>query len=151
MLKKENHLFYLEKCLAIAESAVASGNHPFGALIVYEDKVVTSSENQVVTLNDVTAHAELLLVQKAQKILSSLQLRNSTLYTSTEPCAMCSGAIYWSGIRKVVFGCSTKKLFNCVKHGLYISSSEIFQKSTDDIEVISFSKYSKFLKVHQDF
>jgi hypothetical protein len=61
-----------------------------------------TAENEVATRGDVTAHAELLLVQKAQKLERSV-LGECVLYASTKPFAMCAGAIYWSGIRKVVF------------------------------------------------
>jgi tRNA(Arg) A34 adenosine deaminase TadA len=148
---EEIHLNYLRKCLSIAENSVTNGNHPFGALIVLDDKIVVSSGNQVVSLDDVTSHAELLLVQRAQAILDSEELTRSTLYTSTEPCPMCSGAIYWSGIKKVVFGCSTDELFKIVQSGLNVSSEYIFKKGTREIELTGYPEEEMFKEVHRQF
>lgn len=148
---KENHQFYLNQCLELAYSSVEKGNHPFGALLVLDNVVVVTSENEVETLKDVTAHAELRLVQKAQSILRSEEIKECTLYTSTEPCAMCAGAIYWVGIKNIVYGCSTNELFNIVKDGLYIHAQDIFQNSTSEINLIESISNSKFIKIHRDF
>ena len=130
-MPNSNHSYYLEKTFKLSTQSVENGNHPFGAILVINDKVVCTSENEVNTLNDITAHAELRLIQKAQKILSKEELSRSTIYSSTEPCAMCSGAIYWAGIKKVYFGCSAIDLYNIVKGGLNISSSSIFKDATE--------------------
>lgn len=73
--------------------------------------IVVECENSVVTDKDITAHAELALVRKASKALAPAFLQTLTLYTSTEPCAMCAGAIFWSGIPRVVYGCSETSLY----------------------------------------
>ncbi len=62
---------YLNQTLVIANKSVENGNHPFGALLVYEGKVICTSENKVITTNDIRSHAELLLIQMAQKVLST--------------------------------------------------------------------------------
>ncbi|MBC77167.1 MAG: tRNA-specific adenosine deaminase [Halobacteriovoraceae bacterium] len=151
MSNQRTHLNYLAQCLDLAKAAVESGNHPFGALLVKDDRVVATSKNEVVVLHDVTAHAELRLIQKAQVELTAEELKDCTLYTSTEPCAMCSGAIYWAGISKVVYGCSTSQLFNIVKSGLFIKAEEVFFKGTRKIEVLDYSHEKKFIKIHENF
>lgn len=94
----------LRKAVAIAQSARNNGNHPFGALLADNTgRVLLSAENTVVTGSDATGHAETNLVRLATARYSTAELRETTLYTSTEPCAMCAGAIYWSGIGTVVF------------------------------------------------
>ena len=87
-----------------AEQAVEHGNHPFGALLVKAGEVILTAENAVNTENDVTRHAELVLVSRASKAFTPEVLAQCTLYTSTEPCAMCLGAIPWSGVRSVICG-----------------------------------------------
>lgn len=95
---------------AIAESreAMRAGDMPYGAILVIDGREVLSARNSVLTTADVTAHAELNLVRRACAELASEQLARATMYTSTEPCAMCAGAIYWAGIRSLVFSCSTE-------------------------------------------
>src|SRR5690349_14964250 len=78
-------------------------NHP--------GQVLVTSENTVNTQNDVTGHAETNLIRKAWKDLPREKFKHTTLYTSTEPCAMCCGAIVWSGgVSRVVYSCTAKKL-----------------------------------------
>lgn len=96
--------------LAIGQSKIAAknGNYPYGAILVHKGKIILKSFNETQSTKDITAHAELGLIRKAGKIFGDDVLSQSVLYSSCEPCAMCSGGIYWSGIKKVVYGCSTK-------------------------------------------
>jgi tRNA(Arg) A34 adenosine deaminase TadA len=98
---------FLRKSILLAKESVAKGNHPFGAVLVIDDKIVMEAENTVNTSRDVTRHAELNLISRAVQELTLEQLAKATLYASTEPCLMCTGAIYWSGIKEVVYA-STK-------------------------------------------
>src|SRR6478672_12994990 len=98
------HEELLRQAIVVARQAREHGNHPFGALLADPDgNVLLSAENTVVTGTDATGHAETNLVRLASARYSTSELRGLTLYTSTEPCAMCSGAIYWSGIGTVVY------------------------------------------------
>jgi tRNA(Arg) A34 adenosine deaminase TadA len=101
----------LRRAVAVADRARAAGNHPFGALLVDADgQVLLEAENTVTTSGDVTGHAETNLVSLASRRLDREALAAATLVTSCEPCAMCSGAIYWSGIAAVVYGLSESGL-----------------------------------------
>jgi tRNA(Arg) A34 adenosine deaminase TadA len=94
----------LRDAIDVANAAVANGNHPFGAVLAdASGRVVASAQNTVSTEDDCTGHAETNLVRAAWKQFGPASLSEYTLYTSCEPCAMCSGAIYWSGIGTVVF------------------------------------------------
>jgi len=100
-------LALLRKAIGLAALARAHGNHPFGALLAdREGNILAEAENTVLTDHDVTGHAETNLVRIASRKYPASVLATATLYTSTEPCAMCAGAIYWSGIARVVYGLS---------------------------------------------
>jgi tRNA(Arg) A34 adenosine deaminase TadA len=101
---------HLRRAIELALDSRRGGNHPFGAVLVAADGTVIEGRNSVVTEGDPTGHAELNLVRLAGRRLTRDQLGPSTLYTSTEPCAMCSGAIYWAGIGRVVYALSEQAL-----------------------------------------
>lgn len=101
------HEQHLRRAIQVSADARAHGNHPFGAVLVAPDgSIALEAENTVITGNDVTDHAETNLVRKAWKTIPRDELGGYTLVTSCEPCAMCSGAIYWAGIGAVVYGLS---------------------------------------------
>jgi tRNA(Arg) A34 adenosine deaminase TadA len=81
---------------------------PFGAVVVCGNKIVGRGSNLVTSVNDPTAHAEIVAIRQACKKMKTFQLDNCDLYTSCEPCPMCLSAIYWARIRKVFFG-NTRK------------------------------------------
>jgi len=102
----------LRHAFAVAKRARDGGDHPFGALLADKDGKVLQEQGNGYTAegHDRTAHAEKLLASWAAKHLSLEALQACTLYTSAEPCAMCSGAIYWAGIGRVVFGQTERDL-----------------------------------------
>ncbi|ORM27761.1 nucleoside deaminase [Williamsia sp. 1135] len=101
----------LRRAVALAWSSRNAGNHPFGALLVTADGYVAlEAQNTVVTGSDATGHAETNLVRLASSTFRRGELADMTLYTSTEPCAMCSGAVYWSGIGTVVYALAESAL-----------------------------------------
>lgn len=98
----------LRKAIEIAGEGIESGGGPFGAVITKDGKIIAEAGNRVVLMNDPTAHAEVLAIRKASAYLKSHDLSDCTLYTSCEPCPMCLGAIYWAGIKKVVYSSDRK-------------------------------------------
>ncbi|MFW0794058.1 nucleoside deaminase [Gordonia sp. CPCC 205515] len=95
---------YLRESIDLAAAARARGDHPFGSLLVDADgNSVLTALNTVNTESDPTGHAETNLVREAGRLFSDAERRDLILYTSTEPCAMCAGAIYWAGVPTVVF------------------------------------------------
>ena len=102
---------FLRRSFEVARRAVTHGNHPFGAILVDQGgKVLIEAENGYMPAHDATAHAERLLATQACTTLDGGILRNATLYSSAEPCAMCAGAIYWAGIGRLVYGLSEHRL-----------------------------------------
>lgn len=95
----------MRRAIALAHSARAKGNHPFGALLCDLDgTIVLEAENSVGAENDVTRHAEQNLMSLASRKFSQAELGRLVMVTSTEPCAMCAGATFWTGVRHVVYG-----------------------------------------------
>ena len=103
--------YFLRQAFAVARRALAHGNHPFGAVLVDEQRhVLLEAENGYMPSRDRTGHAERLLATKACIMFGTEVLAKATLYSSAEPCAMCAGAIYWAGIGRVVYGLSEARL-----------------------------------------
>ena len=102
----------LRQAFAVAKRARDGGDHPFGSVLADRAGNVLRAQGNGFSSegHDRTAHAERLLASWAAKHLSLEQLRQCTLYSSAEPCAMCAGAIYWAGIGRVVFGQSERDL-----------------------------------------
>ena len=102
---------FLRQSFDVARRAMTHGNHPFGAVLVdHAGNVLLEAENGYMPLHDGTAHAERLLATQACTTIDANILRGATLYSSAEPCAMCSGAIYWAGIGRLVYGLSEHRL-----------------------------------------
>ena len=102
---------FLRRSFEVARRALTHGNHPFGAILVDQNRnVLIEAENGYMPAHDGTAHAERLLATQACTTLSPDVLKGATLYSSAEPCAMCAGAIYWAGIGRLVYGLSEHRL-----------------------------------------
>ena len=105
---------FLRRAIELAVEARARGDEPFGAILVHNGGIVMEARNAVHSDTDVTQHAETRLVSKACRSLPADVVENSTLYTSTEPCEMCSSAIHWARVRRVVFGYAATSLKDLV-------------------------------------
>jgi guanine deaminase len=100
---------FMQQALAMAQQGVALGHGgPFGAVVVLEGRIIGRGWNQVVHLNDPTAHAEILAIRNACEHSGSFHLHGATLYTTCEPCPMCMSAAYWARIDKLVYGATAK-------------------------------------------
>jgi tRNA(Arg) A34 adenosine deaminase TadA len=107
----ERDAHFLRLSFEVARRAMTHGNHPFGAVLVdHAGNVLLEAENGYMPLHDGTAHAERLLATKACTTFDAATLRQATIYSSAEPCAMCAGAIYWAGIGRLVYGLSEHRL-----------------------------------------
>ena len=109
---RPDDLLHLRAAFGVAARSRASGDHPFGAILVGIDGAVLMQQGNGFTAEgrDMTAHAERLLATRASKTYRLEILAGCTMYVSAEPCAMCAGAIYWAGIGRVVYGQSEASL-----------------------------------------
>jgi tRNA(adenine34) deaminase len=100
---------YMKQALKEAKKARDADEVPIGAVIVMHDIIIARGYNQVETLNDSTAHAEIIALTSAFNYLGSKYLPEATIYVTIEPCAMCCGALYWSKIGRLVYGAPDPK------------------------------------------
>ena len=109
----EDHLqdlTLLKHSIWLADQAVKEGNHPFGAVLVCADNQILAEGKNSYKTDRGPGHAEANLARDAARLFDVETLRAATLYTSVEPCSMCSGSIYWAEIGAVVFGMTEKRL-----------------------------------------
>jgi tRNA(adenine34) deaminase len=100
---------YMRQALAAAEQAARVGEVPVGAIVVVRDQVVAGAHNERETLNDPTAHAEIVALRKAAAVLGSWRLTDADVYVTMEPCPMCAGAMVNARLRRVIYGCDDPK------------------------------------------
>lgn len=155
-LINNDDLKFIRRSNEVAQRARDKGNHPFGALLVDEQgNILLEAENTVITERDCTGHAETNLLREACKKYTAEFLAKCTLYASTEPCPMCAGAIFWSNIRRVVFGLSEDSLYNMVgqqsNEVLRLPCRELLNKGRKSIVVIGPVLENEARLVHKAF
>lgn len=130
----------MREVFAIARRARAHGNRPFGALLLAGNgAVLMVAENSQITEEQILAHAEMNLLHRAVKDFTPDVLATATLYTSAEPCAMCAGAIFWSGVSRLVFGLSgdrLHKLSGFSPHMLVASARDVLAGTGRQVEIV---------------
>jgi tRNA(Arg) A34 adenosine deaminase TadA len=150
------HTPLLTRCVQLAAAARSGGNHPFGALVVdASGTVLAEAGNTVESERDPTGHAELNLVRKVGH-LGPDALRTAVLYTSTEPCAMCAGGIYWAGIGAVVFALSETDLLGFTggdprNPTLALPSRQVFAAGSRPVAVSGPHEIAGAREVHEGF
>jgi tRNA(Arg) A34 adenosine deaminase TadA len=142
---------FLKQAIELARQARAAGNHPFGALLVLDGRVARTALNTVITEQNPTGHAEHNLVADAIRQLSPDQIARSVLYTSCEPCAMCVGAMYWAGIRSMVYGLPAELLANLAGRDFLIPCRDLFSRASDTVHVTGPLLVEEALEVHNGF
>ena len=120
----------------LAEDALTDGNPPFGSLLVLDGSVIRTSTNTTKSGEDITAHPELKLAKYAARELDPEERAACTMYTSTEPCAMCAGAIYYAGLGRVVYSVAGSSLPRVREHrGIDISCQEVIDRGDGTTEI----------------
>jgi tRNA(Arg) A34 adenosine deaminase TadA len=148
-------LDWLMRAIALSQRSRDEGNHPFAAIVVDgSGKALAEAMNDIHA--DCTSHAEVVAVRKASAKFKPMQLRDATLYSSAEPCAMCAGAIYWSGIGRVVYALSEERLLQLTgNHAenptLALPCREVFARGQRVIEVVGPMMQDEAALPHKDF
>jgi len=107
------HDYWMRQALDQARAAFEKDEVPVGAVVVHEERVIAQAHNQRESLNDPTAHAEMIAITQAAEALKSWRLSDCTLYVTLEPCPMCAGAIVQSRLPTVIFGAADPKGGGC--------------------------------------
>ena len=132
--------FYISRAIELAYAAKQKGDNPFGSILVDQDgNILMEDENTQVTQNDITGHPELKIAKRAAAKYEKEFLKTCTMYNSAEPCTMCTGAIYWSGIGRIVFGISKVRLNELKDDGIgsiNYSIHELLGNSGKSFEVV---------------
>ena len=100
---------FMTQALELADAAASLGEVPVGAVVVFEGRVIAKAHNRRMLDNDPTAHAELLAMRAAAKVIGDWRLERCTVYVTLEPCPMCAGAMVLGRVERCVFGCDDPK------------------------------------------
>ncbi len=119
---------FMEMALREAGKAGLKGEVPVGAILVQGSRVLARDHNRCIELNDPTAHAEILVLRKAAKILKNYRLKDTTLYVTLEPCPMCASAMIHSRISRLVYG-ATEPKFGAVRSKVFLLEPRLFNHS----------------------
>lgn len=139
-MKLKDDKYYIKKAIELAYQAKEKGDNPFGSILVDENgNILMEDENTQITKNDISGHPELKIAKRAAAKYDEEFLKKCTMYNSAEPCTMCTGAIYWSGIGRIVFGISKKRLHELKSDGegsIKYSIHDLLGNSGKDFEII---------------
>jgi len=150
-------LVMMRRVLEAADKLATEGVHPFAAMLVDGDgNVVMEQGNAYLPDQDMTGHAERVLMTRASKTWRPDYLANCTMYVSAEPCCMCAGAAYWAGLGRLVYGLSEHQLKMITGNHpenptLDLPCRQVFASGQREVEVIGPVLESEAAKVHETF
>lgn len=152
----KNDKEFVRIAIRVAKESKIKGNLPFGCILINKrGEVILKGENTINTDNDCLAHAEINLIREASKIYDYSYLNDCSIYTSDEPCPMCTSAIYWSGIGKLVYGLSKTKYYKIVGRDdpnwvFEMPTRELLEKGGRKLEVVGPLLEEEASTVHMD-
>ncbi|QYZ71824.1 nucleoside deaminase [Neotabrizicola shimadae] len=156
-LPELDHVALLRLAIGESRKAREAGNHPFACILVGPDgTVLMTQHNAFMPDHDMTGHAERVLMTRASTSLPHELLKECTIYTSAEPCAMCAGAIYWTGLKRVVFGLTERALKEITGNHpenptLDLPCEVVFAAGQRKVEVIGPMLEDEAAAVHEGF
>ena len=121
---------WMRYAIRLAQRAEGLGEVPVGAVLVKNEKIIAEGWNAVIETHDPSAHAEIVAIRQAGKVLENYRLINTTLYVTLEPCVMCMGAITQARIKRLVFGAFDEKR-GCVCNALNLSDAPFLNHCVD--------------------
>lgn len=139
-----NHIRFMEEAIIEALEAKKKGEVPIGAIIVKDDEIIARAHNLRESSKNPIAHAEMLAIQEASKIINDWRLYGCTLYVTLEPCQMCAGALIQSRVYRVVYGTRDLKA-GCAGTLLNILQDDRFNHKVEIIDGILEDECSKLL------
>jgi tRNA(adenine34) deaminase len=154
---KESDAVYLRNAIRMSRVAKEKGNRPFGAVVVSkEGEVLAEAYCNTTETGDCTGHAETTAVRQLSPKFARSVLAEATLYSSAEPCVMCAGAIFWSGIQRVIYGIDAERLrvFRgelLTQKDAALSCRDVFSASSHPIECVGPALIEEASQVHEGF
>ena len=136
---------FLHEAIALAHQAEAAGEVPVGAVVVLDGKIIGRGRNSPISLNDPTAHAEILAMREAAAATGNYRLEGATLYVTLEPCVMCAGALVQARIQRLVFG--TRDLrFGGVRSKFRIADADVLNHRVEIVEGVLGAECAELLE-----
>ncbi|WEV61291.1 nucleoside deaminase [Streptococcaceae bacterium ESL0729] len=142
-----NDEFYMEKAIELSKLAVIHGNEPFGAVLVKDGEIVYTNENQIHTMHDPSFHGETGLIRRFCTETGIMDLSDYTMYSNCEPCFMCSGAMVWAKLGRLVYAASNIDLEHILGSQGCKCSEIVFENSFHKPQVTSSILREKSLEV----
>jgi len=146
MKKIDKDKFFMQEALKEAKKAYKKNEVPVGAVVVYNNKIIAKAHNLNITTNDPTAHAEILALRKASKILRNYRLPDCEMYTTLEPCPMCAGAMVYARIKRLVYATEDPKS-GCCKSVLNIVNNKKLNHRIEVVSGVCKKESEKLLKI----
>lgn len=146
-----NDEYFMEKAIELSALAAEHGNEPFGAVLVKDNQIVYTNENQIYTKNDPTFHEEMGLLRLFCAETGITDLRDYTLYSSCEPCFMCSGAMVWLNLGRLVFSAGNNDLEEMLGNKGCDCSAVVFENSFRQPKVTAGILREKSLKILKNY
>jgi tRNA(adenine34) deaminase len=147
---QEEYQYYMDQCLEIARAALTEGNPPVGAILVFEGKVIGEGQEAGKSTGDITNHAEILAIRSAIKNGYAAQLASAQMYTTHEPCIMCSYVIRHYHIPDIVFGTSVPHVGGLTSQ-FSLLSTEYVPKWGTGPKVVSGIRLSDCIALNEQF
>ena len=139
------HIHFMNQALFQAEKAESMGEVPVGAVLVKNNEIISTGHNLVITNNDPTAHAEIVVIRKASHLIQNYRIVDSELYITLEPCSMCYSAIINSRISRIIYGAHDTKTGACGTC-INLSQSKCFNHKPEIIGGVLESECSEILR-----
>ncbi|WP_419149028.1 tRNA adenosine(34) deaminase TadA [Pseudoalteromonas 'SMAR'] len=108
-MEQKDDQYWMQRALEYADKAEAENEVPVGAVVVKDNAIIAAGWNRSITCHDPSAHAEMMAIREAGKVLENYRLIDCTLYVTLEPCPMCAGLLVHSRLKRVVFGAADAK------------------------------------------
>ncbi len=136
---------WMREAILLARKAGEIGEVPVGAILVVDEKMVSGAHNYTIKHTDPTAHAEIIVLRDAAKILGNYRMVDATLYVTLEPCAMCAGAIVQARLKRVVFGAKDSR-GGAVVSGVDVLQNPLLNHRAEFLGGVEESQCSQLLK-----
>lgn len=131
-----DHDRWMHLAIEQARRGIACGQSPFGAVVVRAGSVVAAGHNEVWQRNDITAHAEIVALQRACAALATIDLSGCTIYTTTEPCPMCASGIHWARLDACVAGATIADAAAAGFNELRLSARDLYRSGGSRVKLI---------------